>query len=92
MRKSGNGDAVLAERIRIRLASEAEKLPRLQIQNGQTGLAFGGEARLTAPRMATFGGAFLVGLETPSMRVDTAAHCLSAMIRIERDTLLSAPR
>lgn len=92
MRRSGKGDAALADRIRTRLASEAEKLPRLQIQPGQKGLAFGGEARLTAPRMAAFGGAFLMGLETPSTQVDVAAHCLSAMVRIERDALLPSPK
>jgi len=92
MRRSG-ADATLADRIRVRLASEAVKLPRLQVQPGQQGLAFAGEARLTAPRMATFGGAFLVGRDTPTTQVDAAAHCLAAMIRIERDALLaSAPR
>ncbi len=89
MNRSGEGGAD-ADRIRARLASETEKLSRLQIQPGQTGLTFAGDARLVAPRMAAFGGAFLVGLETPTIQVDAAAHCLSALIRIERDALLPA--
>jgi len=87
MTRSG-ADAALADRIRARLGSEAEKLPRLQVQPGQQGLTFAGEARLTAPRMATFGGAFLVGRDTPTTQVDAAAHCLSALVRIEREALL----
>lgn len=89
MKRSGAGDVALANRIRVRLATEADKLPRLQIQPGQQGLKFAGDARLIAPRMATFGGAFLVGLETPATQVDAAAHCLSALVRIERDALLA---
>jgi hypothetical protein len=84
---SGEGDAALARQIRVWLANEAAKLPRLQIQRGQTGMALGGEAQLHAPRMADFPGAFLVGLYEPSTRVDAAQHCLSAMIMLERDRL-----
>jgi hypothetical protein len=91
MQRSGDGDVALADRIRERLASEAGKLPRLQIQSGQNSLTFAGETRLTAPRMASFSGAFFVGVETPTVRVDLAAHCLSAMVRIERDSLLAPP-
>lgn len=89
MKRSGAGHVALANRIRMRLATEADKLPRLQIQPGQQALKFAGDARLIAPRMATFGGAFLVGLETPTTQVDAAAHCLSALVRIERDSLLT---
>lgn len=89
MVRAGDGGVALADRIRARLASEADKLPLLQIQPGQTELAFAGEAHLTAPRMAAFGGAFLAGLNTPTTRVDLTAHCLSALVRIERDRLLA---
>ncbi len=88
LNRRGEADAVLAERIRVRLMAEAAKLPRLQIQPGQTTLAVGGEAVLTAPRLAEFGGAFLTGQYQPSTRVDAAAHCLMAMVMIERDGLL----
>jgi hypothetical protein len=37
--------------------------------------------------MADFSGAFLMGLYRPTTRVDAAAHCLSAMIMVERDGL-----
>jgi hypothetical protein len=52
----------------------------------------GGEARLRAPRMAEFPGAFLAGLYQPSTRVDAAQHCLSAMIMVERDRLQLPPK
>ncbi|MGZ5090994.1 MAG: hypothetical protein ACXWCY_21315 [Burkholderiales bacterium] len=86
--QAGAEYVVLAGRMRSWLSSEADKLPRLQIQEAQTRLLMGGDAVLTAPRLAAFKGAFLVGLYTPSVQVDAAAHCMSAMVMIERDQLL----
>jgi hypothetical protein len=91
LRDLGNGDTAIAQRIRSRLTREADKLSRLQIQRGQKGLRFNGEAFLTAPRMADFAGAFLLGLDKPIVQVDAGAHCLLAMVRIERDQLLASP-
>jgi hypothetical protein len=65
------------------------KLPRLQIQPGQTGLTLGGDAYLQAPRMAEYAGGFLAGLYEPLTRVDAAGHCLSAMVTIEREQLVA---
>jgi hypothetical protein len=81
--------APMAQRMRTWLAKEADKLPRLQIQVGQNALPLGGNAYLTAPRLAAFSGAFLLGLYRPNVQVDAAAHCLSAMVMIERDRVLS---
>jgi hypothetical protein len=92
LNQSDEGDTALAERIRRWLADEAAKLPKLQIQPGQVGMALGGEARLRAPRMAEFPGSFLAGLYQPSTRVDAAQHCLSAMIMVERDRLQLPPK
>lgn len=89
--RSGEGDADLARRIRAWLSSEAAKLPKLQIQPRQVAIALGGEAILGAPRMAEFAGAFLAGVYEPSTRIDAAAHCVSAMIIIERNELQLAP-
>ena len=83
----GEGDSALARRVRIALTSETAKLPALQIQRAQTALPLGGKAVLQAPRMAEFPGAFLLGLHEPTIRVDAAQHCLSAMIMLERDRL-----
>ncbi len=52
MSRSGEGNAALTGRIRNWLSTEAVKLARLQIQAGQKGLALGGDAYLTAPRLA----------------------------------------
>jgi hypothetical protein len=80
--------AALAERMRAWLSKEADKLPKLQIQEGQSRLLLAGDAVLTAPRLVAFRGAFLVGLYTPSVQIDAAAHCMAAMVMIERDGLL----
>jgi hypothetical protein len=83
--------AVLAARMRAWLSSEADKLPRLQIQEGQNRLLLGGNAFLIAPRLGAFRGNFLLGLYTPSVQVDATAHCMAAMVVIERDGLLTRP-
>ena len=86
--RAGEGEAERARRLRIWLADEAARLPRLQIQPGQTGMVLGGDARLAAPRLIEFPGAFLQGFYKPSTRVDVGQHCLSAMLMIDRDGLL----
>jgi len=86
--RTGEGDTARTRRLRSWLADEAARLPKLQIQPGQTGMVLGGEARLTAPRMIEFPGAFLAGIYQPSIRVDNGQHCVSAMLMIERDQLL----
>jgi hypothetical protein len=87
--QAGAEYAVLGGRMRSWLSTEADKLPRLQIQQGQTRLLLGGDASLTAPRLASFRGDFLLGLYTPSVQVDATAHCMGAMVMIERDALLT---
>ncbi|MEA3153224.1 MAG: hypothetical protein QOK44_813 [Betaproteobacteria bacterium] len=87
--QAGAEYAVLAGRMRSWLSNEADKLPRLQIQEGQTRLLLSGDASLTAPRLAAFTGDFLLGLYTPSVQVDATAHCMGAMVTIERDALLT---
>jgi hypothetical protein len=89
LRQAGGEYSVLAARMRSWLSNEADKLPRLQIQEGQTRLLVGGDASLTAPRLAAFSGDFLLGLYTPSVQVDATAHCVGAMVMIERDALLT---
>jgi hypothetical protein len=89
LRQAGTDYATLAGRMRAWLSREADKLPRLQIQEGQNRLLLGGDAVLTAPRLAAFRGAFLLGLYTPSVQIDAAAHCMGAMLMIERDGLLT---
>lgn len=90
--RTGKGNTYLAGQIRDWLSNETTKLPRLQIQPGQAGMALVGEAPLRAPRMLEFPGAFLLGLNQPITRVDAAQHCLSAMTMIERDRLALPPK
>jgi len=82
--EAGESDTVRVREIRAWLAREIAKLPRLQIQPGQGELRLGGDAYLRAPRLGEYAGGFLMGLYDPQMRVDAAAHCLSAMVTIER--------
>ncbi len=65
------------------LAGERAKLLALQIQPGQEGMALGGDGYLRAPRMAGFAGAFIQGRYDPVVRVDLAAHCVSAMLLLD---------
>lgn len=88
--KSGEENSPLTQRIRALLSNEVIKLPRLQIQPGQNQLALGGQASLSAPRLAQFRGGFLSGLFAPLTRVDAAQHCLSAMTTIEEQGLLTS--
>jgi hypothetical protein len=87
LKTSGENDTHRVREIRDWMSNEIAKLPRLQIQPGQQGLALGGEAYLRAPRMAEYAGGFLSGVYEPLTRVDAAGHCLSAMVMIERDQL-----
>jgi hypothetical protein len=87
LNRSGEGNTARALRASHWLSEQAARLPTLQVQPGQTDMAMGGEATLHAPSMARFPGAFLFGTFEPSMRVDIAQHCLSAMVMIERTGL-----
>jgi hypothetical protein len=87
--QAGAEYAGLARHMRAWLSREADKLPKLQIQEGQSRLLLAGDAVLTAPRLVAFRGAFLTGLYTPSVQIDAAAHCMGAMVMIERDGLLT---
>jgi hypothetical protein len=79
----------LAKRVRVLLSREANKVPDLQIQPGQTQMTLGGGATLNAPHLARFGGAFLAGLFEPMTRVDAAQHCLSALMMIDEGERLA---
>ena len=88
----GGADGELAQRLQTWVTAEAAKLPRMQLRSGQGALVLGGDAKLSAPRMAGFGGAFLMGLYDPSTRVDLMQHCLSAMVMLDRAGRPSSPR
>jgi len=83
----GAGASELADKARAWIAREMEKAEKLQIKPGQRGLNFA-SAQVIAPRMSEFAGNFLEGTYAPRTRVDLAAHCVSAMIKIQRDALL----
>ena len=84
LRAAGEHESAATGTIGEWLLQEVAKLPKLQIQKGQRGLALGGEAYLRAPRMADYAGGFLRGLYSPVTRVDVGGHCLSAMVMLER--------
>jgi hypothetical protein len=89
LKVAGESDTARVRGLRAWLIDESRKLPRLQIQPGQKALALGGDARLEAPRMAQYAGAFLAGVYDPLTRVDATGHCLSAMVTIEREKLVA---
>lgn len=86
----GKGSTALAARIARWLIAERDKLPGLQIKSGQKGMQLGGDGYLQSARMADFSGGFLWGLYDPTTRIDAGAHCVSAMLMMDANGLLSA--
>lgn len=89
MEARGAGDQALLERIKDRIALEMAKNRSLQIQPGQERLDLGGGAYLWSPRLPEYAGAFLNARYSPVTRIDTSAHCLSALLIMDRAGLAS---
>lgn len=80
LNQSGENDTDRVRKLRSWLTQETVRLPKLQIQPGQADMALGGEARLRAPSMLQFSGAFLLGLYEPTTRIDLGEHCFWAIL------------
>jgi hypothetical protein len=83
LREAPAADPVLRNAVDTRLARELEHHRALQIQTGQTRIAFPGGAELIAPQLQEHAGAWLLGRATPSIRADMTGHCLSALIEAD---------
>ncbi len=84
---AGERGSALATEARDWIAREMEKMDRLQIRTGQQAIEYP-NARVIAPRMQEFAGSFLEAVSVPRTQVDHAQHCVSAMIKIRRHSLL----
>jgi hypothetical protein len=82
--RAGEGGSELAGRARKWIASEMRKVRHLQIQPGQKDIVLS-NARIIAPRLQDFSGAFRSGLYAADTRVDYAQHCVSAMVKLRRN-------
>jgi hypothetical protein len=80
---AGEGDSELVARARSWVATEIQKVKQLQIQPGKKELVFS-NARIVAPRMQEFAGSFRSGIYAANTQVDLTAHCVSAMVKLER--------
>ena len=80
---AGEGDSELSGRARVWMAREMTKTEGLQIQPGQKELVFA-NARVFAPRLKDFAGSFLADRYELKTQVDNTAHCVSAMIKLQR--------
>jgi hypothetical protein len=80
---AGEGESELSGRARTWIAREMTKTERLQIQPGQQELSFT-NARVSAPRLKEFTGSFLAGRYDLKTQVDYTSHCVSAMIKLQR--------
>lgn len=80
---AGEGNGELSKRARLWIAREMTKAEGLQIQPGRKELAFA-NARVIAPRLEEFAGSFLAGRDKLKTQVDYTAHCVSAMIKLQR--------
>jgi hypothetical protein len=85
--RAGEGDNELAGQGRNWVAVELGKVKRMQIQPGQKELAFS-RAKIVAPRLRDFAGAFRGGVYRADTRVDYAQHCVSAMVKLLRNEAL----
>ena len=89
-RRAGKEGTQESTELRAWLERELEKMPALQVQPGQKHMKLGGEVRLLVPRLSEFSGAFLAGIYAPQVRVDLTAHCLSALMIVEREGVFAA--
>jgi hypothetical protein len=80
---AGEGESELSGRARAWIAREMTKTEGLQIQPGQKELVFA-NARVSAPRLKEFTGSFLAGSYEPKTQVDNTSHCVSAMLKLQR--------
>lgn len=85
---AGEGDSELAGRARRWLEAEMQKAEQLQIRPGQKELVFS-NARISAPRMQEFSGSFRSGIYAANTQVDLTAHCVSAMVKLNRNNRMS---
>ena len=86
---AGEGTGELAERVRRWVAREMTKTVKLQIRPGQKELTFA-NARVVAPRLQEYAGSFLAGSYELKTQVDYTSHCVSAMIKLQRQNRMTA--
>lgn len=79
------GDSVLGGQARAWVATQMRKVALLQVQPTQQDIVFS-HARIVAPRMQQHAGCFRAGLQAASTQVDFTAHCLSAMVKLQRNS------
>jgi hypothetical protein len=78
------GDRALLQRLTTRIEREMTKNRTLQIQPGTLELAYPGGTFFHSPRLADYAGAYLSGGGNLYARIDVTAHCLSALIEMQR--------
>lgn len=80
---AGEGDSELAGRARAWIAREMTKTKAMQIGPGQKEMVFA-NARVFAPRLKEYTGSFLTDRYEMKTQVDNTSHCVSAMIKLQR--------
>ncbi|MGA9033667.1 MAG: hypothetical protein WB402_14220 [Sulfuricaulis sp.] len=80
---AGEGESELSRRVRAWITREMAKTEGLQIKPGQKELVFT-NARVSAPRLKEFTGSFLAGRYELKTQVDNTSHCVSAMLKLQR--------
>ncbi|MBL8702891.1 MAG: hypothetical protein JNK67_31200 [Alphaproteobacteria bacterium] len=83
-RRAPPHDGELAARIEARIALEMTKNLALQIVPGQAEVERSDGRRLPIPDDARAAGAFIAMRSRPVIRVDYTAHCISALIELQR--------
>ena len=81
---AGEEDSALAGQIRTRIAAEMRKAVLLQVQPQQQDIVLS-QGRIFAPSMAHYAGCFRAGVQAASTQVDYTGHCVSAMLKLQRN-------
>lgn len=83
LQRAGQARDALYERLVARIRIELRRAWAMQIEPGQTDLVYA-NARISAPRLQDYAGAFRNGTFMAETQIDTTAHCLSAMVKLRR--------
>lgn len=89
LHSAGESGSELAERARAWVTAEMPKVLRLQIQPKQQNIVFS-NAGIIAPHMQQYSGCFRAGIYAANTQVDFTGHCVSAMLKLQRNAGVGA--
>jgi len=80
----------LSQKVSLRVKKEMQKNRRLQLLPDQENIRFSKNHYLKSPELIRYTGAFLNGKYRPQIRIDATQHCLSAMLKEQKQMGMNA--